>query len=249
MAEIYGNKYGCLNVRSSSNWNANHSVEFGTLNYEKGNVITGNLSSSAWCALTNDAPNQFVTLSSTEPVEFIGVCTQGRGDADQWVTSYQVKYTLDGSNWVNGPSLNANNDRHTIVTNRFQTPIIARSIAIHPLTYFGHISMRFDAIFKTIVRAQNGSVNHSNSNLSSGMGPRDAEYKVVFPRAFPTGVTPVVSTSVQQIDANNQKNLRINIHAKDITNTGFTMVFSTWFDTILYDCVGSYVALVPPEIF
>ncbi|EFA75555.1 discoidin II [Heterostelium album PN500] len=246
--EIFGNTYGCLNVRSSSNFNAEHSVEYGLINYNKGND-TPKTASSSWCALTNDAPNQWVTLSSTEPVEFVGIRTQGRGDFDQWVTSYQVKYTLDGSNWNTGPSFNANTDRNTIITNRFDTPIIARSIAIHPLTFFGHISMRFDAIFKTFPRMQTGTVKHEGGPLASGMGERTVDYKVVFPKAFPVGVIPNVTTAVQLIDSSNLKNLRINIGQKDVTNTGFTIVFKTWFDTQLFAATGTWFAFVKPEYF
>jgi hypothetical protein len=34
------------------------------------------------------------------PEKWIGVVTQGRPTQDQWVTQYQVSYTLDGQDWM-----------------------------------------------------------------------------------------------------------------------------------------------------
>lgn len=40
----------------------------------------------------------------------------------------------------------ANNDRNSIVSHKLRPHIIALSVRIHPLTYYGHISMRFDLL-------------------------------------------------------------------------------------------------------
>jgi hypothetical protein len=40
-----------------------------------------------------------------------------------------------------------NTDRNSKVRSDFTTPVRARSIRIHPLTWFNWISLRFDAIY------------------------------------------------------------------------------------------------------
>lgn len=87
------------------------------------------------------------------PEFWAGIVTQGRGDADQWVEEYMVSYTMDGREWTfveRGRRFEGNYDRNTWVRNDFKEPVYARSIRIHPTKWFGHISMRFDAVFKRI---------------------------------------------------------------------------------------------------
>ncbi|EFA85910.1 hypothetical protein PPL_01142 [Heterostelium album PN500] len=241
---IPGNAYGTLNVRSSSNWSPDCSVVYSQINYKKGNISSAN-SSSSWHALTAD-DKQWVTLSSPVPVEFCQIQTQGRGDDDlsQWVTSYKIRYTEDGVNWVDGQTFQANTDRHTIVTNTLSPPIVARSIAIHPLTWQGFVTMRFDALYRPIKHTitKTGLVIDESLKFTTGLpiGEKTAEYPVKFDKPFPR--VPEVVCTLTQIDCANDKNLRIRVFAKDITKDGFTFVFMTWFDTKLYGLRGSYIA-------
>ena len=79
---------------------------------------------------------------------------QGRGDADEWVTTFKVGYTLNGVIWDNveeGKVFTANNDRNSKVKISFKDPIYARVIRIYPQTWNGFISLRFDAIYVDIV--------------------------------------------------------------------------------------------------
>ncbi|EFA80347.1 discoidin I [Heterostelium album PN500] len=240
--EISGNTYGNLNVRSSSNWGPGTSVEFSTLDYNKGNDTAG-IASASWCARVNDT-NQWVSLSALEPVEFVGVKTQGRGDNyDQWVTSYRIRYTLDGATWFDGPTFNGNTDKTTIVTNRFATPIVARTIAIHPLTWNTHISMRFDAIFKTIARVQVGTVTHSTP-ISS-----EVTYQIAFPQAYPVGVIPQIITQIQQVDTNNNHCLSVFVGSRNITNTGFSFVFQGNANSLINSITGTWTAVAGPTYF
>ena len=78
------------------------------------------------------------------------ITTQGRSDADEWVTSYLVMYDHDPSNWYfvtdsTGRTMmfTANTDRSTRVTNSMPHRIDATLIRLYPLTYHGHRSMRF----------------------------------------------------------------------------------------------------------
>ncbi|EFA84072.1 hypothetical protein PPL_03145 [Heterostelium album PN500] len=243
-ALIPGNAYGTLNVRSSSNWSPDCSVVYSQINYKKGNISSANASSS-WHALTAD-DKQWVTLSSPVPVEFHQIQTQGRGDDDlsQWVTSYKIRYTEDGVNWVDGQTFQANTDRHTVVTNTLCPPIVARSIAIHPLTWQGFVTMRFDALYRPIKHTitKTGLVIDETQKFNSGcpIGDKYSEHVIKFDKPFPR--IPEVICALTQIDCAQDKNLRIRVFAKDITKEGFTFVFMTWFDTKLYGLRGSYVA-------
>jgi len=74
-----------------------------------------------------------------------GVVTQGRYDFGQWVKSYKVEYSTNGTNWfwVDGESVfSGNSDQDTKVTNNFNTNVSARYIKIYPVTYSGWPSMR-----------------------------------------------------------------------------------------------------------
>lgn len=74
-----------------------------------------------------------------------GVVTQGRNGVNQWVTSYKVEYSTNGTNWFPVDSENVftgNADQNTKVTNSFTTNVSARYIRIYPLTYQTWPSMR-----------------------------------------------------------------------------------------------------------
>jgi hypothetical protein len=103
---------------------------------------------SAWSAYVSDN-QQWVEISSTKVEVWVGVITQGRPNFDQWVSEYQVKYTLDGVTWSsvdNGNLYTANSNRNTQVRNFFSKAIAARAIRILPTKWNNFISMRFDAL-------------------------------------------------------------------------------------------------------
>jgi len=105
----------------------------------------------AWSAGVNDL-NQWIQVTSIKPSLWTGVTIQGRGDADQWVTKFMVKYTNDGKKWYfidNACEFTGNADRNTKVTQQFSTPVTATTIRICPKAWNGHISLRFEAYFKT----------------------------------------------------------------------------------------------------
>ncbi|CAJ1433932.1 unnamed protein product, partial [Effrenium voratum] len=58
-----------------------------------------------------------------------GVITKGRGNMDQWVTSYIVQYSSDNKNWKNAPGgYGGNVDRNTQRTVSFLRPVSARYV-------------------------------------------------------------------------------------------------------------------------
>ena len=53
----------------------------------------------SWAAKKNDV-NQWLKIDLGTPTTVTKVATQGRQDADQWITSYTLSYSLAGSFWV-----------------------------------------------------------------------------------------------------------------------------------------------------
>eukprot|EP01132_Coremiostelium_polycephalum_P007796 gene7796-9595_t len=138
---------GLVNLRSSSEYNANHGVQHAILNYKTDAKIgPGADGSDSWSAQFLDQ-QQYILAGSVVPLEYLAIQVQGRGDADQWVKTYKIRYTLDNVNWREyngGQIINANSDRNTISTFTFPAPLRARSIALHPLSWNNHISLRLE---------------------------------------------------------------------------------------------------------
>ena len=92
----------------------------------------------------------WVQVSCEQPRYWTEVIIQGRGDADQWVSSFKVSVTVAGNIWENveeGKVFQGNNDRNQKVRVRFVQPVYARTVRIYPQTWVGHMSMRFDAVY------------------------------------------------------------------------------------------------------
>ena len=77
------------NITASSEKNANTTAKNGRLN-----------SGSSWCAETGDsAPYLQIDLQTLHII--CAVSTQGNSQADQWVKTYKLKLSTDGSTWTN----------------------------------------------------------------------------------------------------------------------------------------------------
>ena len=57
-------------------------------------------STESWCALNNDNSNDWLGINYSGIVLWVGITTRGRPRYSQWVKSYKVKYTEDGSTWM-----------------------------------------------------------------------------------------------------------------------------------------------------
>ncbi|XP_033117245.1 uncharacterized protein LOC117117144, partial [Anneissia japonica] len=94
-------------------------------------VIEGSLRGS-WTAL-NQNQNQWIQADFGSSKFITGVITQGRSDGNQWVTSYKVDYSVDGTSFNTIIDANSahvvftgNSDRNTHVTNMFPTLVYAQ---------------------------------------------------------------------------------------------------------------------------
>ena len=57
-----------------------------------------------WAASTNDK-NQWLQVKFSQIFQISGVATQGRADATQWVETYKLEYSTDGSSWTDYPNV------------------------------------------------------------------------------------------------------------------------------------------------
>lgn len=81
-------------ITASSEYNAGHGASNGRLNFKPGGGKTG-----AWSAGANDG-KQWLQVDLGQSTKVTGIKTQGRQDADQWVTSYTVSYSNDGTTFT-----------------------------------------------------------------------------------------------------------------------------------------------------
>ena len=99
-----------------------------------------------WAAAALNTSQWFqVDLGQIETVT--AVATQGREDAAQWITSYKIQYSTNGSSFTDyagGLTFNGNSDRNTIVRNAFSSTFSARYVRFLPQTWSGFISGRFE---------------------------------------------------------------------------------------------------------
>ncbi|EGC29182.1 hypothetical protein DICPUDRAFT_58954 [Dictyostelium purpureum] len=251
MASVPAGSVACLanailNLRSSTDFNADHGAKNSILNFANSKETNRFDGSESWSASINDK-NQFLIAGGPVVHEFVAISTQGRGDFDQWVSSYKLRYTFDNVSWFeynNGQVFNGNTDRNTVVTHVFQQPIRARSIAIHPVTFNNHISLRWELYTKPAESnfVQVGHVSIGDRTLNSGNGSRDTLRHVNFDRPF--GKVPIVALGSTQIDARTDNGqMRWRVDAVNVTPTGFDVKFTTWGDNLLYDVSVDYVAV------
>ena len=63
------------------------------------------------------------------------IILQGRGDVNDWVTSFKVAYSLDGHQWQlaeNSRIFEGSYDRQSKRRITFNSPIFARALRIYP---------------------------------------------------------------------------------------------------------------------
>ncbi|CAH1791242.1 unnamed protein product [Owenia fusiformis] len=104
-----------------------------------------------WSAKIKDQ-NQWIQADLGKIMQVFGVITQGRISTVhyQWVTSYKVSYSTNGSIYKyavrnNNQIMEGNSDMWTPVLNMFD-PVQARYVRINPVSWKATISMRFDII-------------------------------------------------------------------------------------------------------
>nr|XP_046248377.1 retinoschisin-like [Scatophagus argus] len=107
----------------------------------------------AWLSKFNDQ-HQWIQIDLKEVGVVSGILTQGRCDADEWITKYSVQYrTVETLNWIyykdqtgNNRVFYGNSDRSSTVQNLLRPPIVARYIRLLPLGWHTRIAVRMELL-------------------------------------------------------------------------------------------------------
>ncbi|XP_069745933.1 retinoschisin 1a isoform X1 [Narcine bancroftii] len=107
----------------------------------------------AWLSRYQDN-QQWLQIDLKEIRVISGIVTQGRCDADEWMTKYSVQYRSDEIfNWVyykdqtgNNRVFYGNSDRSSSVQNFLRPPIVTRYIRIIPLGWHVRIAIRMELL-------------------------------------------------------------------------------------------------------
>merc|ERR1712096_74534 len=102
-------------LSASSFWD---SVNNPTDHHHRHGRLFGTGGVAAWVAGTTQA-NEWIQVDYLNPVEILGVATQGRGDGGK-------------------------SDKETVVANQFPSKVTARIFRINPIVWHNYISMRFE---------------------------------------------------------------------------------------------------------
>ncbi len=101
-------------------------------------------SGTSWSGVNNTDTNQFVGMLFGGARRIVGVTTAGRGNAGQWVASYQLEGTKDGTSWVSIGTFIANTNNTTQVFNTVtDSDEDWTGLRINPLTWNSFPSIRF----------------------------------------------------------------------------------------------------------
>ena len=80
-------------ITASTEYKAGYGATNGRLNFRAGGGKSG-----AWSALRNDV-HQWLQVDLGAETEVTGIQIQGRQDWDQWVTSFTISYSSDGTTY------------------------------------------------------------------------------------------------------------------------------------------------------
>jgi lactadherin len=105
-----------------------------------------------WCARYKTS-SEWLQVDLGVAAKITGVLTQGRGDGQEWVTSFMLSYSMDAFHWKyitdlygNQRMFEGNTDSYAIKHSYFDEPIIARFIKFHTVEWSKHPSMRVEII-------------------------------------------------------------------------------------------------------
>ncbi|XP_068455509.1 retinoschisin 1a [Clinocottus analis] len=107
----------------------------------------------AWLSKFQDS-SQWLQIDLQQVKVVSGILTQGRCDADEWITKYSVQYRTDESlSWIfykdqtgNNRVFYGNADRSSSVQNLLRPPIVARYIRVLPLGWHTRIALRMELL-------------------------------------------------------------------------------------------------------
>ncbi|XP_032082736.1 retinoschisin [Thamnophis elegans] len=144
-AAVTPDQISCSNPEQYTGWYASWMANKARLN--------GQGFGCAWLSKYQDT-NQWLQIDLKEIKVISGIITQGRCDADEWMTKYSVQYRTDENlNWVyykdqtgNNRIFYGNSDRSSSVQNLLRPPIVSRYIRLIPLGWHVRIAIRMELL-------------------------------------------------------------------------------------------------------
>lgn len=133
------------NVYASSCYSPSHCVDRAALNF--GGKREG---ANSWLAARNDA-GEWLGVGFANPRKVTKVATQGSNSSDgfsQWVTSYDLKCTLDGTTWTLIDSFIGNTDNDTVVEHELDQPEWCLAVRFYPTAFTGYTNMRVEVYYE-----------------------------------------------------------------------------------------------------
>ncbi|XP_078357060.1 uncharacterized protein LOC144641914 [Oculina patagonica] len=155
-------------ITASSQFDANHAAIQGRLDFREIPKRVG-----SWSAARNDLQQWLQIYLGSQNTKVTRVATQGRNDAEQWVTKYKLQYSNNGVNFqyyrdqgqTTDKIFNGNSDQDTVVWHTLNSSITARYIRFRPEAWHGHISMRVE-----LYGCQEGNVGECHDALGMQSG-------------------------------------------------------------------------------
>ncbi|CAH1256880.1 EDIL3 [Branchiostoma lanceolatum] len=107
----------------------------------------------AWCANYPLNTNQWLQVDMGAETTVAGVITQGRPAGNQWVKSYKLRFSIDGTTWSTyldklgrEKVFSGNSDQDTEVRHLLDPPVTARYVRFWPQTWNSYLSMRVEVL-------------------------------------------------------------------------------------------------------
>ncbi|KAL9974957.1 hypothetical protein ACROYT_G012069 [Oculina patagonica] len=133
-------------ITASTKYSGDHAAHQARLRFRGGEGKYG-----GWSALTSDN-NQWLQVDLQQRTRVTGIATQGRHDADQWVTEYKLQYGEDEQTFKfyrrigdnSDTTFQGNTDKNTVVDHVLNPIIEARFIRVLPTNWHNHITMRME---------------------------------------------------------------------------------------------------------
>ena len=131
-------------------------------------------SKAAWCAASSHV-GEWMQMDTGSLQSIVGVVTQGRRDANNWVTGFKVQVSKDGMAWEDafcGRYFTGNKNRNGKVKTIFPYPLYARHVRVQPYSWYGGLCMRAGVIIceRPCIKGEL-SYNFRMDFLSSTFGP------------------------------------------------------------------------------
>ncbi|XP_022808474.1 uncharacterized protein LOC111345455 [Stylophora pistillata] len=163
-------------ITASSNQSINTPAKNGRLNYTSG---------SSWCAGTSDL-NPYLQIDLQTPHIICAVSTQGNSQADQWVKSYRLQISTNGTTWTDFKEdgqvkfLRGNEDRNSEVKHVVYG-VLTRYLRFLPQKHQGGVCMRTEVFgveqnptceMEAIGLAFNGKIPNNSFTATSSFDGR-----------------------------------------------------------------------------